>query len=176
MPGTIKSVAVMRSGDPGGGGVWRFHRHRTGGSLEGVTMTANLSVDLDKVRELIREAPPGTTIVVAPDIHDKLLEGQVLASVALGNSHGVQVRKSSAAEPGTVMVMVSGHIPAPISRANRFLAKSGPGATMAQVKLEMPAAAEAAPPRPPKPPKPPQPPPSPKPPPRPKTRQRIVDT
>lgn len=135
-------------------------------------MTQDIS--LVQLHDVIRAAQPGTIIIVAPDVYDRLIPDRIPAAEhvwGLCNRYDGQVRCSSAVGAGRVIVMASAEISPGNIWARGFLNKSGP----VPVSEGMEAGpSPPKPPRPPTPPKPPAAPPTPTRPPRP--RQRIIDT
>ena len=131
-----------------------------------------MTVDLATIRGLMRNAAPGVTLVIAPDIYENVAAGQPLEEAALrAVERGVNIRMGpETMEKGAVIVTHSVEIKH-TDWAGQFLNKSGPmppGAMSVPIGKHVPMPATR-----PKPPATPIPPAQPV---RPKHRQRIVDT
>jgi hypothetical protein len=128
-----------------------------------------VDVDIVAIRKLIGNAPRGSTLLVAPDVFDRLVvlaDGEPPGGSWTIPRLGVEVRRSAELESGKAMIMTGVTLPAAPSFARKFLAKSGPHGTVEPG----PEAAQDVRARPPAPPEP-----APPPPPRPRTRCRVVD-
>ena len=124
-----------------------------------------MAVDLDKMRGMIRDAPAGATVVVAPDVYDALVAGRLGEAVDISESlRSTQVRRSASLRPGTAMVMSGEHPQGSKGWAGEFLSRSGPALPFAAATLYDVAAP------------PPPPPPSQQQQPPPRQRTRVVDT
>jgi LasA protease len=139
-----------------------------------------MDVGIDKLPEIVKKMKPGGTLLVAPDVHDQLVAGQILTMDELTTA-GVVVRRSPELGAGKVVVMYSAELKAPAAGwAGQFLNKSGPVPTgVVSPYMGKYAAAPVQPPQPPpapKPPSAPKPPTSPVSPTKPRPRQRIIDT
>jgi hypothetical protein len=122
-------------------------------------------LDIDAIAAMIREAPAGCHLLVAPDVYDAHAGDLAVAAASMPGQR-ITIGRSPLLAPGTVAVM-----DAPGSNVTRrFLAPPVAAPAPAQAP---PVAAKMTPPRPPRPrPSPPRPPaPSP-----PRPRVRIVDT
>jgi hypothetical protein len=122
--------------------------------------------DLAALETMIREAPPGSWLAVAPDVFDAH-KADLAVAAACVVGHSIHIERSPRVPPGTFAVMDPPKFPGAASSG--FLTKFGPKKP-AGVPPPGPARSVAARPTPPPPPRPEGPPPQPR------SRVRIIDT
>lgn len=85
-----------------------------------------MGVDLERLQQLIDKAPPGSMVVVAPDVYDQLAAHWSAVGAPKGQFMGIEIRRSPALRPGQGGIMAP-HAGIPMGGfATKFLAKSGP--------------------------------------------------
>jgi hypothetical protein len=121
-------------------------------------------LDVDAIVAMIREAPAGCHLLVAPDVYDAHACTLAVAAASMPGQR-ITIGRSPLLAPGTVAVMDTPGT----ALTRRFLTTPGPKPTPGPAQ---PVEVKMTPPRPPKP----RPAPPSGPPPRPQPRVRIVDT
>jgi hypothetical protein len=82
--------------------------------------------DLETLRTLVREAPPGSILALAPDVFDRF-KGELASEAASTVGSNIRIQRAAVMKPGTVAVLAAANF-APVMPLNKgFMNKHGPG-------------------------------------------------